>query len=191
MAETSGKGLLNSGPNLRRDKMGNSRAVAAAQRHLLPALHQDKGVSLMRTGADLFHMLKIHNRRPMDAEEVAGVQFGFEGRPGLAQEVIVARGADANVVLLRSNPVNVGDGEKQDSSSRLENQTGFKAAVLGWIRGRSWSGLVCANLLPGALQRFGKPCTREGLEQVVNRVDLERPERVLVVCGRKDDARQD
>src|SRR5271163_2085860 len=133
------RSALKSGSYLGREQLGNSRAVAAAQRHLLPALHQDKGVSFMRTRAYLFHMLKIHNRRPVDAEEVTGIQFGFEVRHGLAQEMIVARGADANVVFFSANPMNVGDRQKQDPSSGLEDQTGFKVGVLGRLRARSGS----------------------------------------------------
>jgi len=101
---------MDSGPNLRLDEMGNSSAVASAQWHLLPALHQDKRVSLMRAGAYLFHMLKIHDCGTVDAEEVTGIQLGFKVGHGFAQKVIVAPGGDANVVFFSANPVNVGDG---------------------------------------------------------------------------------
>ena len=51
------------------------------------------------------------------------------------------------------------------------------------------AGLVALDLLPGALQRLAEPFAVERLQQVVERADLERPQRVLIVGGDEDDER--
>ena len=51
------------------------------------------------------------------------------------------------------------------------------------------AGLVAFDLLARALQRLGEALAVERLEQVVERADLERLERVLIVRGDEDDER--
>lgn len=80
----------------------------------------------MRAGANLFYMLEVYNRRTVDAKEMAGIEPGFEVCHGLAQEVVVAPGADADIVLFGANPMDVGDRQEQNPASRFEDETSLK-----------------------------------------------------------------
>ena len=51
------------------------------------------------------------------------------------------------------------------------------------------AGLVAFDLLAGALERVVEALAVERLQQVVERPDLERPQRVLIVGGDEDDER--
>jgi hypothetical protein len=106
--------------------MGDSRALAATERDLLSALHQNEGVSLLRAGADLFHVFEVHNRGTVDAWEMAGIEPGFEVCHGFAQEMVVAPGADADIVFFGANPVDVRDRQEQYPASGLKDETSFK-----------------------------------------------------------------
>ena len=107
--------------------MGDSRAIAAAERDPLSTLHQDEGLALLRAGADFFYMLEVHNRGTVDTQEMTGIESGFKVRHRFAQEVVVAPSADTDIVFFGANPVDIGDRQEQDPASRLKDKTSLKA----------------------------------------------------------------
>jgi hypothetical protein len=169
--------------------MGDSRAIAAAERDPLSSLHQDKGLAFLGTGADLFHMLEVHNSGTVDTQEMTRIEPGFKVRHGLAQEVVVSPGTDANIVFFGANPVDIGDRQEQDPASRLKDKTSLKITFGRRSPGRRRGCLGGSQLLPCAMQSFGEPLASERFKEVVNRVDLKRAQGIPVVGGRKDDAR--
>src|SRR5260370_22538221 len=99
--------------------------------------------------------------------------------------------ADATVVLLRADPTDLRYGQEDDSPLRFEDDARCVIrAVLAL--GRSWlrALLLTSDLLQGSLCCRTKSLQGEGLEQIVDGVDLEGTQRIAIIGCREDDARQ-
>ena len=140
-------------------------------------------------GANFFDVLKIDDRRAVNTEEDRWVEFFFEVRHRLAEEMRFALSADADVVLFGADPEDLRDRHKDDASLRFKDNAGRVVfAVASFRGGRMGILLFGLNMLQGALCGSAKSILCEGFQQIIDGVDLEGAECVTVVCRREDDA---
>src|ERR1700685_4625836 len=89
------------------EEIGDAGAVGAAHGELV-AGDEDDGVFAVGFGADFFDEMQVDYGGSVDAEEDLGVEFFLKARHGFAEEVGLAVGADADVVLFGADPADVG-----------------------------------------------------------------------------------
>src|SRR6266480_2528398 len=175
--------------------------VAARELQAGPVV-QDDHVLAAEIGLQLLDPLDVYDGRPVDAHEPRGVELRFEMLHGFAQRVPGAARMDLDVVALRFDPVDVLDAEDGHATARLDRETLQVLTVAGDRRlprdsvqqggepVAQRSDLALAHLLLGVRHRPAESLVVEGLEQIEQRVDLERPEGVLVVGGDEDHHRE-
>ena len=124
----------------------------------------------------------------MDADEARRVELLLHLGHRLLLQQFLALDDVRHVVILSLDVVDLVDGNDVDVG------TGADENAVGPVTGRLHIGeqVLCGNFCattdPGAglPERFGKSLGTEGLQQVVDRVDLERLQGELVVRGDED-----
>ena len=128
-------------------------------------------------------------------KKVSGSSRSFEGVHRLAEEVPLGTDVQLDVVAGRFNPVDLVRAHEKDASA------GFDDEPLETLRGRlqilneleqaslEISVRAPLELLTGSPERLREPISIERLEQVVERVHVERAQRVVVERRHEDDER--
>jgi hypothetical protein len=131
----------------------------------------------------------------MDAEEEVRIELGFDRVHRLAKQVRLGADVQLDVVAGRVNPLDLGRAHEEHASA------GFHHEPLERVSGRLQSMHQlqeppfqfaigpALQLRPRARQGILEAIAIERLEQVVQRVHLERAERVSVERGDEDDER--
>jgi len=162
-------------------------AIASAHGEFF-AVDQHDSVLAIGFGAHFLHVLQVDDGGTMDAEEHLGVELLFEAGHGLAQQMGLGLGTDADVIFFGADPADVGDGEEDDSAARLEDDA---SGVVTSAGGAVASRLLIdeENLLAGALDGIGEALLGEGLQQIVHGVNFKGTQGVLIVRGCEDNMR--
>src|SRR5437588_6829320 len=170
-------------------------AVAAREREPRAVLQKDV-VLAMRPGLQLLDAVESDDCGAVYADELFGIELRFEAGDGLAQEVRLLARVYGDVVALGLDPVNLIRVEEEDAAPRFHNEPLAVARRLAHLFEQSQYARVhtCAAVAPdlafGALDGRLESLAVEGLQEIVERVELEGAHSVVVVCGDEDDGRQ-
>jgi hypothetical protein len=80
--------------------------ITAAHRKLV-TVYQDNGIFTIGFGANLLYMLEVNNGRTMHPQKHLRVELLFQVGHSFAKQMCLGLRADANVILLCTNPANV------------------------------------------------------------------------------------
>src|SRR5512146_398407 len=124
----------------------------------------------------------------MDAQETRGIERLLEARYGLLLQALLSFGGERDVIVLRLYVVQLGDRNDVYVAAVAEHDT-----IRMLTRRARCAGEFGRNLLlrPHALASAGESSLEtfraEGLQQVIDRVDLEGSQSVLIVSSDEDD----
>jgi len=172
-------------------KIADACAITAAHCELLAIDEVDHEVAAGFT-ADLFDVAEVHDCRAVNAEEQLGIEALLERRHSFAKEVRFCSRADANVVLFRADPADVGDGEEKDAAARFKNNaSGIGTCLGGLVRVAAVRMAVAGlNLIASALDCCVQAFCGERLKEVVGSVQFEGSQCIVVVGSGQDYARK-
>lgn len=149
----------------------------------------------MEQGFNLANALDLHDRGAVNTDEEAGVEAPLERRDRLANQVDRLPGVDPQIVVGGLEPVDVLDANRLDSTAGTDRDSAQGTARIGAGLEETpqllddFSGVLCA-LASDSLESLPEPKPIEGLQQIVDRFDLESPDRVLVVRRDEHDGGQ-
>src|SRR5947209_9022099 len=117
-------------------------------------------------GSNFFHVLQVHNKRAMHAQELLWIESLLEVGHSFAQQMCFPLRGQTNVILFRSDPANFRNRKKEDAAPRLENNASGISALPGLAVDSR--GILCgckafAYPLYGRHQALGG----EGVAQVI------------------------
>ena len=92
----------------------------------------------------------------------------------------LAFGVYPDIVFLRLDPADIFDREKQDASARFEDHSGCVVLLSRILQILKADSIIQCQSLPGALNSRSQSLGRERLEQVIDRAEFERLQRVLL-----------
>src|SRR5579863_8716290 len=106
--------------------------IAAAHGDLLTIRHYSRKVAVCIC-PDLFEILQIDYCRAMYAQECVRIQPCLHRRNRLSQKVRFGASVDANVILFRTYPSNLGDTEEQNAPTGLEHHASQMPIPIGFM----------------------------------------------------------
>src|ERR1044071_7186178 len=182
------------------------QALAAGAAELqLGAVAQDDDVLAARVLVQLFDAVEVDDGGAVRAPEGLRVEALLKLLHAQAEQVRLAADVELDVVVVGLDPVHVRRVDEDDAAARLDHEARQVAALLSrrgdrglFVRAAPEEGaqalgqtlrLAQLDVRLRARERLAEPLVGEGLEQVVERVHLERLERVGVVGGDEDDGR--
>jgi hypothetical protein len=154
---------------------------------------------------EFFDAVEVDDGGAVRAPEGLRVELFFKLLHAEAQQVRAAADVELDVVVVGLDPVNVRGVDEDDPAAGLHHEAREVAALSGGRRSRRlfFSARVAAqegakalgqsprlfhlDVRLGARERLPEPVVVERLQEVVERVHLERLERVGVVGGDEDD----
>src|SRR5258707_560638 len=78
--------------------------------------HGNEALSIVSVSTKFLHVLKIHDRRTMNAQENVGVQLGLEIGHRITEHMALFAGAYSHIIFFRADPANVRNGQKQNTA---------------------------------------------------------------------------
>lgn len=165
------------------------RCTRPADEHVRPVA-EPHPVAAATLGRDFANVRGLHERGSVQAHEAIGIEAAFEILERPADEVAARACVDARVVVFRFDPDDVVDrdrdhlaavGDEQAIRTRTEIADHARQAVSGALRSLARSHPT---------ETFGKAIRGIRLDEVVDRVEVERPDGVAVEGRREDDGRQ-
>ena len=145
----------------------------------------------------LLDAIGIDDVRAVDADEAVRIEPRLHRRHRLAEEIGIALHMQPHVVPCGVHPVDFVRADEEDPAARFHDQPIRRMGLvrLEILHHREEplaevAGALAFQPLARAIQRAQEPRAVERLQQVVERVDLEGPQRVLVV-GRREDHHRD
>src|SRR5919108_1740946 len=179
-------------------------AVAPAELELRAVL-QHHDVLAVEVWLELADSLQVDDGRAVDAREALRVQLRLDGSHCLAEEMSPLAHVYPDVVASGLDPVDLFDRHHMHAPAALDEETvdgarlprlrrflrrsGLHGTDLGQDRRQLAAECALSPLSDApscARERLGETLVVDGLEEVVERVGLEGPERVLTVRGDKD-----
>src|SRR5215207_2405067 len=185
------------------------QALAAGAAELqLGAVAEHDDVFAAGVLVQLFDAVEVDDGGAVRAPEGLRVEPLFQFLHAQAQQVCAAPDVELDVVVVGLDPFHVGRVDEDDAATYLDHEArqvaalfarsdGGRRLVLG-ARAPAQEGaealgqsprLAQLDLRLGARERLPEPLVGERLQEVVERVHLERLERVGVVGGDEDDGR--
>ena len=71
---------------------------------------------------ELLNAVDVHDRRPMDADELGVIELRFHVRHGPAHEMCLSTDVNPDVVAGRLAPVDVARADEIDAAARLDDE---------------------------------------------------------------------
>ena len=124
----------------------------------------------------------------MHAQEVRRIELAFELGHRLPHEDLALGRMQPDVLVRRLDPANLLDGDDLDAALPVNREAGGGLARVD-VRARVSAFTTTTNELLHALEGLPETHVVEGLQQVVDRLLVEGPHRVLGVGGREHDGR--
>ena len=137
----------------------------------------------MKPRLHFLHAVEVYDLRSVDARELIGIQLAGQVLERRAQGVDVAGRVHVDIVAIRVRPVDPLNRKKDLLRVLLHEQALEKWPCL--VR-----GCACAsqpNLFLRAIERSIEALGIDRLEQIVQRLRFEGPQRMMVVRGEEDD----
>jgi hypothetical protein len=144
---------------------------------------------------DFFDTVNVYDRGPMNPQEIKRIQSAFKARKRLAKFVFANTNVQARAIPLGSDPVDIprlhkvdppvlGDCDALRTSLPCLDllQAGHNTTYFVAIE-------ICFDAFPGTIESAFEALFAKWLEQVVDRVCIERTKRVAVVGGHKNSNR--
>src|SRR5215470_12223609 len=135
----------------------------------------------------------------MDAQEAPRVETVFEMAECFAQEMGFGSDVQGNVVAAGFDPINIFGLEKVHAPGRFDDEAvgefrwsfdAFEQREQTVVYVAQPATFVTVELLASMRERLAKAFVTEGLQQVIQRVDGERPDRILIKSRDENDRRQ-
>src|SRR5512139_314077 len=190
------------------DEAGDDVAVAAADLHLAPGIQHQKAFAV-GVRLDLADEIEVDDGRAVDALEAARVEALLEILHRLAQDQRVVAGVDAHIVAGGVDLLDRVDIDAEDLAAILDVDQllvpvrGVRVLALDTPdRIRSHFGehfLELARFLDAAflgqplahsLERVGEAFLLDRLHQIIDRLRLERAQRVVGISSHEDEKRR-
>ena len=156
------------------------------------AVAQLHGEVAVRLGKQLGHAIDPHHRRSMNPDELGGVQLLLERRQRLAQQILGRPHVQLDVVVGGLNPIDIRPVDDDDPVAARYGHAGRRPRGSPELlqQGRQPPiALARGEVRLRALERGAEALLAERLQQVVDRVEVERPQRVAVERGHEDHRR--
>jgi hypothetical protein len=164
------------------------KTCAVRSAHSEPgSVSQDHEVIPFAAAADLGDSRSVHDRGPMDAGKLTRVKAPLHGGHGVAQQVAASFHVHPDVIAVSTEPIDVSLIEQQHATAvpkddsrrtRIGERTGQ--------RRRAGCGGRVGEPPASPLDRQPEAFPVDGLQKVVDRVDVERTHGVSVVRGYED-----
>src|SRR5271170_3165627 len=135
--------------------------------------------------------MQVNDGGAVDANEIARIEFFHQCLQGFSYVVDAARDVEPGVVVFGFNPVNIGDGDENDTAARGDGKA-LRVIGLGARAVEQREEALCGFFilaakaaLTRARERSGEAVGGKGLKQIVNGIGIECIERITIECSYK------
>src|SRR5215471_20618548 len=149
-------------------------AITAAECELRSVFQQNV-IFTVPPRTQFAYPIDVHDLRPVNADKSLRIELRFHTPDCGANQMRLIADVEPHVISFRFNPVHLAGLEKENTSTRLDNDPLEIPAP----------ALRLTHMRAGAVERALEPVAVKRLEQVVHSVIVECPYRVFVVSRYK------